>query len=293
MRFGDLRVHLRMMCENENDSMSDPAELTRAANLARAALLAALHEEQRFIRIHAAEIWLQHFDAADVRGMFQAELDAHAATAGYRVGIWRVLARATGRQEWRERIGEAFATNAPGEWLLALESLCKLGDAPSPALLAHAREQTPTADERPLFCWFEALADRSAAAAGLRAGLVDASAIARLRAAYAIRHLELADPVTNPALAQAADAEAAGGIAEPHVVGAAYVLAADPPHRWRERLERIAGTGTPGARLEAWQALQPCYTAADALRLLPSLELPGDGRIGAAAAILHVHARMA
>ncbi len=118
--------------------------------------------------------------------------------------------------------------------------------------------------------------------------------IARLRAAYVLRWLNINDSATRAAVARTAERELSTAIGYTIILGAAVTLDADPartPARVTA-LEQIVASGATGARYDACQTLMRRYTVADLPKLAPLLDhYEGDARIGAAWAILHVTAR--
>src|SRR4051812_24967116 len=67
----------------------DSAQLNRA----RSELHRALHEETKFVKVHAAEALLELGIGQDVRSVFESEQTLHVNESPYHIGIWRVLAR--------------------------------------------------------------------------------------------------------------------------------------------------------------------------------------------------------
>jgi HEAT repeat protein len=194
------------------------------------------------------------------------------------------------------RIEEAFLDPASPDRLDAVETLAKLRVAVSGETRATAlrlASEWPESDA--IFArWALAVAGEPGELERITGSLSSADALARLRAAYALRWLQPAAPATLAALARAADAEPVGSEAHVYLVSAALVLEANPGRlaTWQEALEGILATGTAGARYEALQALMLRYGSSDIPRLLPLLDdADSDTRTGAAWAILRIDAQ--
>ena len=109
--------------------------------------------EQRWVKVHAAEYLLALDHSEGVEEAFMEELKAHGDEPQYRIGIWRVLARASykdkEREEWTKKICEVFFDTASPDRLHAAETLAKLGyklkDSEVAATEAAASEDKPWA----------------------------------------------------------------------------------------------------------------------------------------------------
>lgn len=93
-----------------------------------------LHQQPRFIKVHAAEylIWLGHKE--EVKKVFLEEDSLHHNESPYRIGIWRVLAQAADGREnkmhWVNKILDVYADSAAPDRLHATETLAKLEYSP-------------------------------------------------------------------------------------------------------------------------------------------------------------------
>src|SRR5688572_14183357 len=98
---------------------------------AHATLIDVLERDEKFIKVHAAEILNSRGEKERVRPIFERELELNRTVPGYRVGIWRVLAGAARnrqeRAEWIARIEAAFMDVTAADRIGAVESLGKLG----------------------------------------------------------------------------------------------------------------------------------------------------------------------
>ncbi len=259
---------------------------------ARGALHAALQEETGWTRVHAAEALLAVGDPEPVRQAL-ATPDRDESRLPERIGIWRVraaLAREPGEKAlWIKRIEEVATDSAARDQLQAVESLAKLDCRPTAAVLVAARRLAALGDGESVFeFWLQHLAGEPGALRQLAGRLDSPVPAARIRAAYVLRRLRPDDPGVRCALARAAAAEAPTSIAYPYVLGAAWLLDADPAQMavWRAALERIATSGAPGARYEADQVLMLARLGPTPDFFRAGLEGTGDVRIGAAWAIL-------
>ena len=90
-----------------------------------------LDRETLWIKVHAAEYLLALDHPEGVKEAFTKELQDHGGEPQYRIGIWRVLARAAynekERQEQTKKIRDVFFDTASPDRLHAAETLAKLG----------------------------------------------------------------------------------------------------------------------------------------------------------------------
>jgi len=273
---------------------SDQPWEARLAETARAELNATLGGERNFIRIHAGEAWIALGEKERIHCEFLSE--AETVDGRYRIGVWRVLALSDSNPAWRTKIEGVLAQPETKEAILAIESLNKLGGAPSAASLAVIKRLKATTPEASLVFlhWAEYLAGEEAALESIVAGLASPVPAARSRAAYVLRQLRPADPGVRDALAAAVSREPAGPTVHAYVLSAALALEADPKllSVWREELEGVLARGPDAARYEACQTLMKIYGPED----LPHLErlladAEGDAKVGLAWAILDVMGR--
>lgn len=97
-------------------------------------LRTVLHEQSRFIKVHAAEylIWLGHKE--EVKKVYLAEDSLHSNETPYRIGIWRVLAQTEERPEdkmrWVNKVFDVYGNPGAPDRLHATETLAKLQQSP-------------------------------------------------------------------------------------------------------------------------------------------------------------------
>ncbi|NIA15761.1 MAG: sodium/solute symporter [Nitrospiraceae bacterium] len=264
-------------------------------------LRGALAEEERWVKVHAAEALLALGYQQGVAEAFKAELAVNGNEPQYRIGIWRVLARAERTEEARAQyvdwIRAAFLDTSGPDRLHAIETLAKLGHAFSEEEVAAA-EAAIAADPKVFAAYGRwALAHSKPADGGeaLGALLVDAEARTRSTAAYALRHLGEASPSTLAALTEAARAEAADSTARVYLVSAAWCLASEGAHaaEFEEALRTYAQNGAKGEKYEAAAAFGEVGDRGDLDLLVTMLDdAEADVRVGAAQAILHIGRRV-
>ena len=101
----------------------DPNLHRRAANVIRQ----VFDKEQQWVKVHAAEYLLSLGYPEGVNEGFGKELDLHGGEPQYRIGIWRVLARAANteeeRDEWIGKIHDVFKDPSSPDRLCAAETL--------------------------------------------------------------------------------------------------------------------------------------------------------------------------
>lgn len=99
-----------------------------------AELNTVLQNEQKFIKVHAAEflLWLD-LNQDDVKNIFLKENEEFGNEPKYRIGIWRVLAQASAgdeKQKWTEKIMNVFIDTSAPDRIHAAETLAKLKTSP-------------------------------------------------------------------------------------------------------------------------------------------------------------------
>ena len=102
---------------------------------ARNELLAVLNEQEKFIKVHAAEflLWMG-LDKEKVKQEFLKENEKFENEPKYRIGIWRVLAQASVDENekigWTEKIMNVFVDTTAPDRIHAAETLAKLKISP-------------------------------------------------------------------------------------------------------------------------------------------------------------------
>jgi len=94
-----------------------------------------LHEQQEWVKVHAAEflIWSGHSGA--VKDVYLKELERFHERPQYRIGIWRVLALLSNSDEaarYKTQIVNAFLDTAGRDRIHAIETMAKLKISPLP-----------------------------------------------------------------------------------------------------------------------------------------------------------------
>jgi len=92
----------------------------------------AMDTEPRWVKVHAAEHLLSLGYPQEVASTFMRELEAFENEPEYRIGIWRVLARAAispeERESWVSKIKSAYLNEEGPDRLHASETLAKLNE---------------------------------------------------------------------------------------------------------------------------------------------------------------------
>jgi hypothetical protein len=166
----------------------------------RSQLISALEHEMlvntQWQRVHAAEGLLDNGESRKIVVVFLPEADT--AAAPYRIGVWRVLARATSGDEsnrYVARIRAVMRDKQATDRISAAETLGKL-NAASRADRDFISDWLTTADDAaaPFPRWLLVLssnpAEREKAEAALAKLVSSSDPIARLRAAFALGRLK-------------------------------------------------------------------------------------------------------
>jgi len=232
---------------------------------------AALKREQKWVKVHAAEFMLSLGYSELVRDTFSAELKLHEHEPQYRVGIFRVLAKAAPndrtRAAYQDRIAEIFVNRDAPDRLHAIEAIAKLGirvpdesqgRSATDLMRALTREVHATAADvsspmRVYALWVLANSKLPGAEAALAHCLESAALDDRLNAAYALRFQQSVQPETLSALKSAALAEKPGSAARVYVASAAFVHQGAAPTScpFRDVLVESLRSGTSDERVEA------------------------------------------
>lgn len=249
-------------------------------------LLDTLNRRGEIASIHAAEALLELGDVAPVRAAFEPQ--AQESTAGYRIGVWRVLARCAGdesqRAQFVQRIRAALRDPAGQDRVHAMESLAKLkapfADASERAMVEQiAKDSSPGA---PFAAWRLAMAGDDGAVDRLADLLSSPDEVTRLRAAYALGQLSVQAPAARQALASALAREPASSSARPLTI----VALGGPAVR------SLLNDGSAAARYHAASALAHSGDSRDAAALLPLIQdADPDVRGAAAFALLRLGQR--
>jgi HEAT repeat protein len=262
-------------------------------------LRTALADEEKWIKVHAAEALLSLGYPQGVTRRFQIELASKGGEPEYRIGIWRVLAQAAHgdrqRGPWVRKIVAAFVdTNGPDR-LHAAETLAKLGyraragETDTFELAGRTGRGPLAANAR----WILANTGRIEDTMRL-AELLDSDDLAtRADAAYAIRQLSKLSTVVWKKLTAAVVKAPRDDGARIYLVGAAFVHAPlDQKADFKTELLTYARSGTNDEKYEACAALARAGRTEDLPILVGLLDngIP-DVRVGAAHAVLWIGRR--
>lgn len=258
-----------------------------------------MNSNSGWVRIHAADALLDHHHSQPVAPSFAPEADA--AAPPYRIGVWRVLARAETTAEQRqgfvERIRRAMLDPQAPDRVHATESLAKLGAA-SPSDNPILAEWLATAAEpaSPYVLWLLALSGSNVGQTCCETRLADlldsSDRTVRLRAAFALGRISAISTASLQRLQRCLELEPEDSPAR------CYIAAALLRHTARDtsgaaRLRRILATclvrGQLAEQLEAATTLGMRGTSADLAALTRLLRSPeADARIGAASGLLYI-----
>ena len=255
-----------------------------------AVLRDVLHQEHEWVKVHAAEYLLGLDHPEDVEEVFKVELALHGREPKYRIGIWRVLARADMEPKhadsWIEEIRDVFLDPSAPDRLHALETLAKLGyRVPKELRGPFLQAAEPATGAMAVFGrWVLVNSGLPGAEDRLTELLDSPDEATRMLCGYAFGRLRRISPEAAGRLASAADREPAGSTARTTLVAAAAIHAAPPDReRFQRDLLETLRTGTPEARIRAAEALGS-VAGPDDLPPLVDLLAGGDADLRATAA---------
>jgi HEAT repeat protein len=203
----------------------------RETKMNRAELIEGLEREMttntQWLRIHAAEGLLDNRESREkVAQLFRKE--SETATAPYRIGVWRVLARSTDSDERRrniEKIRAALNDPQATDRISAAESLGKL-DATTRADRAVILQWLKTADDataafpRWLLVLSSTATERNEDEAALAVLVRSNDPVARIRAAFALGRLNNPAPESLAKIREQLEVEPAESIARVYLITA-------------------------------------------------------------------------
>jgi len=258
-----------------------------------------MNSNSGWVRVHAADALLDHHHAPPVAPSFAPEADT--AAPPYRIGVWRVLARAAAtteqRQAFIERMRRTMLDPQAPDRVHATESLAKLGAAsPSDSPLLLKWLATATEPASPYVLWLLALSGSTVGQTNWEARLADlldsSDRTVRLRAAFALGRISVIATASLKRLQRCLELEPEDSPAR------CYIAAALLRHTARDsssatRLRRILASclvqRPPAEQLEAATTLGMRGTSADRPALARLLRSPeADARIGAASGLLYI-----
>jgi solute:Na+ symporter, SSS family len=280
--------------------LSGGCATTNEMKLDRSQLIGQLQHEMftntNWLRIHAAEGLLDNGESGKIAGLFQPEADT--ATAPYRIGVWRVLARSTtGEQRncYVARIRTVMHDPQAIDRVSAAESLGKINAASRAdrdVILNWLKmaDDATAAFPRWLLVLSSNPSERASDEAGLANLLCSNDPAARLRAAFALGRVKDISPTSVEKMRRQLIVEPKDSIARVYLITALLLHVEDPveikglenqlaPYlngKANEQLEVGIVTGLRG-RSEGVELLKP---------LLNSPE--PDARIGAANGMLRL-----
>ena len=263
-------------------------------------LKAALAEQSKFVKVHAAEALLALSYGDDVAETFQHELKLHGEEPSYRTGIWRVLAQSLSdhkvAKEYIHRLCDvALDPNSPDR-VNAFEALAKL----KYQIPLRDRQRFEAASFEPstegyvCWRWLLAVSGDDKDLQMLADSLDSPDKSVRNLAAYALRHLSQRLPtVVVDQLAKAA--VAAGDSKEGvHLIAAAYATARDDKQKqqFTRLLAPFAKSENPRDRCEVANVLALRGAKEDSTLPSELLNDPDvDVRVSAANAVLRIDRR--
>lgn len=276
----------------------DPARLLRERSVQ--VLQQALQEERGWVRIRAAEALLWNNYSEGVKEAFSSE--AAEPGSSHEIGVWQILAQATlrksqhelERQQYVDRILEAFLSSGGERAGRAAEALAKLDYADRPAeLLRLAAEGEGVRQVDAL--WLLAASGSDEDQSGLASRLESGDPAVRARTAFALRRLKNIGPEVRPALEQALSRESADSSFRIYLLSGLLVHAGEEAGAsYHSDLLASVKSGTREQRLEAIEVL--AHTGGkDQIPLLePLLVRQGtesEIRVAAANALLRIERR--
>jgi SSS family solute:Na+ symporter len=268
---------------------------------ARAELRKALRQEQKFVKVHAAEALLEFGIGEDVRGVFEDEQKLHSDEQPYHIGIWRVLARTSTsdaeRQQYIEKILAAWRTNKEPDTANAVETLAKLEFHTSDADRAELQKWTEATktDRRSFGRWLLAVPGNADDVRKLAELLKDDDPDSRGAAAYGLRFLGKRVPDDVIPLFEAAAESVRAEDRAAYLIGNAWVFTKDPAKAkaYHDRLVPIARTGIKTEKFEALNCFAARGDVGDVPLLVDLLtnDPEADVRLNAARALLAINSR--
>jgi hypothetical protein len=269
---------------------------------ALATLQTCLNQEQRWVKVHAAELLVGLECPQGVQETFTRELEAYGDEPQYRIGIWRVLskaARQSGQADpWYPRIVAAYEDAEGPDRTHAAETLGKHGRTVPASALPVARGLIGSPD--PLLAatsaWLVMLNLPDEGEPILADLIATDSADSRRMASYALRWQPRVSDATAIHLAAAARREPLDSPARVYLCSAAYVHAREPAdlREFERAVLDYVKTGSESQRHEATSALA-LRGGPEHLAILETLlrSREPDSRVGAAHAIVRIARRTA
>ena len=267
----------------------------------RSPLISALEHEMltntNWLRVHAAEGLLDNGESRNIVELFQPEADT--ATAPYRIGVWRILARATSgdeRNRYIERIRAVMRDPQAVDRVSAAESIGKL-NAASRADRDFISRWLESADDAtaPFPRWLMVLSsnasERDNEEAALAKLLSSKDPVARLRAAFALGRMKTLSADSIARFRQQLQVEPPASIARVYLITALllHVLDASTISALEKELVPYLKNGRANEQLEVGISAGLRGHKDDLKFLSPLLNNPEpDARIGAVNGMLRL-----
>ena len=219
-----------------NVQKTEPSLNTELTNQCVALLHHTMYNQERWIKVHAAEylVWLGNSE--EVQKVFLEEEKKNGEVSGYRVGIWRVLYQSASPEQkkyWMDKILGVFLDTTATDRVFAIESLAKLkistlNEYPVPTQEAVMSSLKPLSMYASWSISFSSSDSLRAAPQRLITLIKQATDdLSKIIGAYAIRNIR---SVTKPEwekLAHIALAEPDSSSAKVFLLSAAFVTAAE------------------------------------------------------------------
>lgn len=260
----------------------------------------SLDSEAGFVKVHAAEALIKLSHQAPIADVFRNELEQHGNEAGYRAGIYRILAqaesRAEDRQDFINHLRRVYLEPRNPDRIIALESLAKVGYVPSSTERRLFTAALPDETEAQVCLdWLFANSGNESDLCRLADHLESDSERGRNLAAYALRLLPADLPAdVGKRLLAAAHKEPAESSARIYLLAAACVKTPNVAIAGglKEALVSYATSEHAPEKYELTLALADFGTAEDAVLLENLLSDPAaDVRIGASYALQRLQRR--
>jgi len=204
-----------------------------------------MHEEEQWVKVHAAEYKLQVGLSKGVYETFLEQLALFEDQAPYRIGIWRVLAKSapkeTERKQYIDKIIGVFNDREATDRIHAAETLAKLG-VPVSSSAKATTDEILKGEKGSLWVYtlWASMQGQEKSANPILEALMSGieEDIPRLQAAYALKMEGNIPEEEWEALATMALAEPATSIAKVHLISAAYYWAG-PEHQKSDSYKKI------------------------------------------------------
>lgn len=272
----------------------NPNTRTRAMNLLRQ----SLHEQQRWVKVHAAEfLLLNDLFIDEVRKTFEQELATQYADPQYRVGIYRVLAQTTGneqeRLQWINKILPLFLDTKSPARVHAAETLGKLSYAAHDDNFKQALLEAINGQDKVLAvysAWVLANSGSSQPLDFLCNNLYSEESYIRSCAAFALRHIPMVSSQNRDRIVQAAQNEPLRSSNRVYMVTAAFSHSNNKQReKYKQELTEYLANGTKAEKYEVCLTLTSLDVRDNICALVRLLNDPdADVRNAAAYVILSI-----